>query len=627
MIHPRLRAAVLFTLLASIIGCSTTTPSSNPSPIAAAPTTQPALLIAPNSFDPSLTLPYLASDSLEGRGVGTHGIDLAADYLAGRFRAAGLQPLPGLPDFTQPFEYTAAATPASTCSLTVANHTLKLNADFLPLTQSGEGNFDGLVAFAGYGITSESHHYDDYAGLDVRGRVVLAMRFEPMTPDHKSRFAPPGVDWSEAATIQSKAKNAAAHGAAALILFTPTGLDSADSLIPFGHAPQSTPGDIPAYHVKKSVADLILGPGSTIVFDDNGKPTARSNQVVSAAGAVRVERTVLHVKNIVGCVPGVGPHADEFVIVGAHYDHLGRGKYGGMLGPAGSIFHGADDNASGTATVLELAQHAAANPPRDRTIVFCLFTAEEEGLIGSAWFANHPPIDLTRTVAMFNMDMVGRVKNDTIYVGGGGTAKDLDAIVQAADVGEKLTVKPLPASVGGRGGMGPSDHMEFALKRIPIVFLYSGMHPDYHRPTDTADKINYTGISEVVSFGDRLIDQLSRMPHEQYDATADIRGVSGMTSTPGGDHLSGASLGVIPDYTTDTSEPGVLIQGIRPGSAADAAGLQGGDFILTFGDKTLTGLQDLADCLAMAKPGDKVALIVQRGKTKLTLHATLEKKG
>lgn len=588
-----------------------------------APTTAP---VAPDSFDPAKTVPYLASDALEGRGIGLPGLDAAADFLAGRFKASGLKPLPGLDGYFQPFDYTAASAPGSDCALAIDGRALKLDEDYRPLVYTGEGNFDGLVVFAGYGITSTTHNYDDYAGLDVAGKVVLAMRFEPMTAGGKSLWAAAGSDWSPEASLENKARTAAAHGAAALLLFTPQGLESEDVLAPFSPGYHPVAGAIPAFHVKRNVAASILGAGTTIQYPPQGKPSAEATQVADVGGAVHIARTVLHVKNIVGCVPGTGPHADEYVVVGAHYDHLGRGKYGVIFGRPGAIYHGADDNASGAAAVVELAQHAAAGPARQRTLVFCLFTAEEEGLIGSEYFTAHPPIDLANVVAMFNMDMVGRVVKDTVYVGGEGTAADLEALVKTAERGQPLTAKSLPASVGGRGGLGPSDHMEFALKGIPIVFLYSGMHADYHRPTDTADKINYAGIGEVVAFGDRLLDGLAGMPRQKYDSSADLRTIAppGASSS---DHLSGAALGVIPDYTTESNDVGVLIQGVRPGSAADTAGLQAGDLLLQFGDKKLVGLQDLADCLAMARPGDKVTIIVQRGKQRLELHATLERKG
>jgi len=608
----------LLVLLLSVCACQNT-PSAAPVAQNGAPSATTL------SFDPAITLPYLASDALEGRGIGTHGIDLAADYLADHFRAAGLKTLPGLDGYFQAFDYTAKSSPGSECALTVAGKSLKLDQDFRPLMRTGQGSFEGLVAFVGYGIINKTRDYDDYAGIDVKGKIVLAMRFEPMNDAGKSLFAPAGSDWSDDASLVNKVKTAQDHGAAALLLFTPPGLEASDSLIPFGNGYTPAPDAMPAFHVKRKVASLILGNDLTFTHDASGRPLSLATRVVSASGNVQITQTTVHVKNIVGVLPGVGPHADEIVVAGAHYDHLGRGKFGGMFGPPGSIFHGADDNASGTAAILELAQHAAAHP-RPRTIVFCLFTAEEEGLIGSEYFANHPPIDMSKVVAMLNMDMVGRVKDETIYIGGEGTAHALEPLVQTADVGEPLKMKSLPSSVGGRGGLGPSDHMEFALKKIPILFLYSGMHADYHRPTDTSDKVNYAGISEVAHFADRILDGLCNMPRQEYDASADNRSSMMMGQSSGSDHLSGAALGVIPDYQTETDSAGVLIQGVRPTSAADKAGLQGGDLILQYNGKTLANLMDLADDLSNGHPGDAVTLKVQRGKTTIELHAVLEKK-
>ncbi|MGA2233703.1 MAG: M28 family peptidase, partial [Tepidisphaeraceae bacterium] len=448
--------AIELVACALLVGCSSAThiaPTTGPTVLTVAgPTTSPS---EPQSFDPARVVPYLASDQLEGRGIGLPGLDLAADFLAGRFKAAGLKTLPGMTDYFQAFDYTAASAPGPDCALALDGRALKLDEDFRPLIYTGEGNFDGLVVFAGYGITSAAHNYDDYAGLDVRGKIVLAMRFEPMTAGGKSLWAAAGTDWSADASLENKAKTAAAHGAAALLLFTPDGLESEDVLAPFSPGYHPVANAIPAFHVKRNVAASILGAGTTIKYSKQGKPSAEATQVAEVSGAVHIARTVLHVKNIVGCVPGAGPHADEYVVVGAHYDHLGRGKYGGIFGRPGAIYHGADDNASGASAVVELAQHAAAGPPRQRTMVFCLFTAEEEGLIGSEYFTSHPPIDLGKVVAMFNMDMVGRVQSDTVYVGGEGTAVDLENIVKTAERGQPLTAKSLPASVGGRGGLGP----------------------------------------------------------------------------------------------------------------------------------------------------------------------------
>jgi hypothetical protein len=595
-VRPRI-SCVLSLLLAA--GCHTAAPP----PVQTLP--------APAGFDPAVTLPYLASDQLEGRGVGTHGLDVAADFLAAHIRAAGLRPLPALGGYFQPFDYAVDSSPGPECRLSVAGRALQINQDFRPLSISGEGAFSGPVVLAGYGITSPARSYDDYAHIDARGKVVLAMRFEPMDAAGRSRFAPAGTDWSDESGIDRKMATAAAHGAVALLLFTPEGLESSDALLPFGR-PQPTAGPIPVIQVTAAQAKRMLK-----------SPAALS-------GFVKIQRTVAHLKNIVGLLPGRGPHADEYVVVGAHYDHLGRAARPSIYSHSGAIYHGADDNASGTAAVLEMIRDLSRRPPPPRSILFILFSAEERGLIGSAYFTSHPPVDLHSVVAMLNLDMVGRVRHDTIYVGGEATAADFDAIVNRADQGSGLTIKPLPLSVGGRGGLGPSDHMPFALRRIPILFLFSGMHPDYHRPTDTADKINFAGIRHAAALGERLIGELAAMPRESYDASADVGSAWLQAILPGGpspDHLPGTTLGVILDFN-DADETGARIQDVTPGTPAAAAGLRGGDLIVRFNDKPLAARDDLAYCLMISRGGDRVKLTVRRGNQTLVLIATLiERKG
>ncbi|HTW95367.1 MAG TPA: M28 family peptidase, partial [Tepidisphaeraceae bacterium] len=370
--------------------------------------------------------------------------------------------------------------------------------------------------------------------------------------------------------------------------------------------------------VKRQVANIATG---GLKFDDHGKPAAVQASATQADGYVHIPRISAHVRNVMACVPGVGPHADEYVIVGAHYDHLGRGEFGHTAGGRpGEIYHGADDNASGAAAVLDMAVQSAGMPPRQRTIVFMFFTAEEEGLIGSAYFVRHSPIPLDEVVAMLNLDMVGRMNSEKLYVGGAGTAELFDTVVSEADHGTPLLIRPMPADVGGRGGMGPSDHMSFAMEHIPVLFLFTGMEPDYHRPTDIAGKINYQGVRDVVQYGQHLIDLLAAMPRQTYDSSYDSKGYSFLFGTKTG----GARLGVIPDYGSDTTQAGVPIQGVSPDSPASRAGLQGGDVLVEWNGKPLGGLADLAEDLGTAHPGQVVHIRVLRGKQSLDLTARLE---
>jgi hypothetical protein len=357
-------------------------------------------------------------------------------------------------------------------------------------------------------------------------------------------------------------------------------------------------------------------------IDRDGKPQSAAIDGVSASGTVDLVRRQTTVKNVIACLPGYGPHADEYVVVGAHYDHLGHGGPGSLAFGSKAIHHGADDNASGTAAVMELAQRLARAGRLQRSILFCNFTVEEEGLIGSAYFVNHPPVPLSKIVAMVNLDMVGRIRDERLYIGGAGTADNFDSLLAQADVGLPLKLKESGPYIG-RGGFGPSDHMSFAQKKIPVLFLFSGMHADYHTPTDTAEKVNYEGIDQAVALTERLIGEMATMPIEPYITKFDSLGALAASAGDTSSNGRRAALGVIPDYGTDDTTPGVKIMGTHPGSAAEQAGMRGGDILIAIGSARIDSLYDLEDFLERAKPGDKVKLVFLREKQRIESAATL----
>jgi hypothetical protein len=388
---------------------------------------------------------------------------------------------------------------------------------------------------------------------------------------------------------------------------------------------------IPVYQVKQAQVDEILksaGCEDLKALRDGINASFRPRSVVikkqTISGNVQIKSVTAQIKNVAGMLPGKGNGAGEYVVLGAHYDHLGLGQLGHMLGPAGSIYHGADDNASGTATVLEVASRfGRAMPPPARSIVFICFTAEEEGLIGSEYFVKHSPIPLDHVIAMVNLDMVGRIRDQTLYLGGQGTARDFDAILAHADMDSPLKLKSI-----GRGGMGPSDHMSFAQRRIPVLFFFSGLHIDYHRPTDTADKINYEGIDEVADFAARVLTGLTMMPQDPYIAEADKDSMHLFGTDFSSSPQRRVILGVVPDYSAVESRVGVLISGTTPGTPADAAGMREGDLLVQFGPQKLENLMDLTEALARSKPGDKVAIKLIRGNQTLSFDVVLaERKG
>jgi hypothetical protein len=581
--------------------------------------------------DPRDTLPYLASDELQGRGIGLPGLDWAANFIAKEYAEDGLSPLPGYKNYYQGFDFTIQSGPAAGTSLSVGSRALVMDEDFAPMRFSAQGQFSGPVVFAGYGIVAPEAGYDDYAGLEVKGKIVLIMRYEPADEHGQSRLSTKSdaSGWSDHATFAAKVKAASDHGAAAVLFVNPPD-NEPDMLLPFSVA-YGGATTLPVVQIKEAVADQLLSAGGASdlkslrqKIDATLTPRSTALSGVTVSGTVRINVLTSRVKNVMGMIHGEGPHANEYVVVGAHYDHLGLGRLGHMLGPVGSIYHGADDNASGTATVLEVATRLAHAPSPARSIVFICFTAEEEGLVGSDYFIKHPPLPLDQCVAMVNLDMVGRIKDDTLYIGGQGTASDFDAVVAKADSDSPLTIKSI-----GRGGLGPSDHMSFALRKIPVMFFFSGLHMDYHRPTDTADKINYQGIADVADFTTAVVNGLTRMPHDPYNTDADKDSMH-LFGSPnfGGGSVRRVILGVIPDYGSQDSHVGVLIAGTTPGTPAEAAGMREGDLLVQFGDQKLENLMDLSEALAKSKPGDKVTVKIIRGSQPISFDVTLaERKG
>lgn len=569
------------------------------------------------------TLRHLASDEMEGRGVGTKGLDRAAEYIAAQFERDGLEPLPGFDGYFQRFEMTTGATIASGTKLNLAGDALGQDKSFRPLSFSASAPFDGPVAFGGYGISSEKFDYDDYAGIDVKGKVALVLRFEPHNEGGKSRFEEKG--YSDEATFKQKARVAAERGAVALLVVNPPEHHGKDALLPFAGMFTEARAKIPVVQISIEAANALLKKGGADDLkalqgriDSTGKPASTDLKDVNASGDIRIELRRQPVMNVAAIARGSGPLKDEYVVVGAHYDHVGKSRMFSNGGKEGEIHNGADDNGSGVAALLALARDYAARKPEGRSVIFVAFTAEEWGLIGSKQFVDHPPVPLEKVAAMINMDMVGRVRNETLYMGGTGTGQGLEAIVREADEASPLEVKDI-----GKGGFGPSDHMSFALKKIPVLFFFSGLHPDYHRPSDDVEKINFTGIDQVIGVAQDVIDRLATGPKQEYVAVADSSAHRVGMGTGGGGGGNRVSLGVVPDYTSAESTGGVRITGTVPGSPAEAAGLKDGDVIQRFGDKPIDDLYALSAALGDAKAGERVKLKLLRDGKEIEVEATL----
>ncbi|MFT3786718.1 MAG: M20/M25/M40 family metallo-hydrolase [Tepidisphaeraceae bacterium] len=637
----RLAAALLLT---SIVGCQSSHTTSSP------PSTQPTTARALDLFGPPAAfdartitnevrrdVDWLASPQRQGRGPGTAGLDETADYIARRFESLQLQVVPGMSSYFQPFESGSIAR--------VANGSI-LKTGVAELTRdswhgqawAAPGEFQGPLAFVGYAITTEDkdHPYDDFAGVDVKGKVVLAFRWEPHTADGKSRLTDDGA-WSPEAQLQRKARRAADAGAVALLLVNPPEHhQDTPSLLPEEERGKAT-APIPAFHLTQAGADELLraanGPSVADLqkqIDESGKPASRVF-ASDVSGKLELTREKIAVKNVMAFLPGAGPTADEVVVVGAHCDHIGLGGPGSLARSSSLVHPGADDNASGTAALLALAKQFKHAGPQKRSILFVAFTLEEQGLIGSKYFVEHWPVPRERVVAMINLDMVGRVRNEMLFHGGSGTHPWFASILAGAD--ERSPLKLLSI---GKGGRGPSDHASFSKAGVPVLFLFSGLHSDYHRPTDTPDKVNAAGIAEVVRLTLDLVRGACAMSREQYVDRYDNQGVnvnvqSGASSADEPTSRSTTrragrrvQFGVEPDYVEDDTIKGLRIAGTVPGTAAREAGLQAGDILTSIDQQPVTDAGVLADILGRHKPGDVIHVVLQRDKQTVQVSVTLK---
>ena len=465
---------------------------------------------------------WLADDARTGRGIGTPGLDASGDYLAQRFKDLGLQPLPSLDGYFQSFDYVFGSELVADKTGLVADGgaALKAGVDFEPLGWSTAADFKGPLIFGGYAIDSDRYKYDDFAGLDAKGKVVLCLRYEPHDADGKSRLTK-SDRFSREASLVAKARAAENAGAVALLIVDPPlHHEGGDVLMDMGSTERQVAG-IPVFHLKHAAADdLLKADGLPDVrelqasIDKAGKPaSAAGNGLVVGGGFDTADRTV-RLRNVVAVLPG--ERADEYVAVGAHYDHLGYGAYGSNDGE-GRVHNGADDNASGTSVVLAAAEAFAKSDVRPpRSIIFICFTGEEIGLVGSDHFVKNCPVPTAQIAAMLNLDMVGRVRDEKLSVGGMGTAAVLPQIVARADAGSPLETSDLGHLFDDR-----SDQASFIAAGIPSLFLFSGMHADYHAATDDVALVNFDGLAQVARFACDVLMSFETTPRDDLRITGD----------------------------------------------------------------------------------------------------------
>lgn len=589
-----------------------------------------ACLLAPvlHADDPTARMKtdlfYLAGEECEGRGLKTNGIHKAAAHIAAGFQAAGLKPAATDGSYFQPFTLKETFLEAGPNVLTFGGPDGKqvageMNKTFCVTGLSGKGTVGGDLVFAGYGITAEKK-YDDYDGLDVTKKVVLILR---QTPRVRAKTDKPFTEEEVAkhSPLSAKIAQAAKRGAAAVVFVNDADMAGKDDpLMGFDYAKDDGKvGGLPILHASRSVVDQVLAAsGKTLAgleaeIDKDLKPRGFVVKGWTAKVEAAIGTRDIHAKNVVGFLDGHGPLAIETVVLGAHYDHLGRGEKGTKELGSTAIHYGADDNASGTTALLELARRYGAAPNRQgRRLVFIAFSGEERGLFGSLHYCDKPLFPLADTVAMLNMDMVGRVrpddktKKDRLLVGGIGSAKNFEKLLDDTNAKFDFQVDK------SKSGTGPSDHTSFYLAKVPVYFFFTREHEEYHTPRDRPETINLAGMAKVTD----MVEQMTTAIATAKARPEYVAGVGGsMSGAP-----SGPKLGLMPGYNEGTD--GMEVSGIVPGGAADAAGLKKGDVIKAIDGKPVKNVQDYMKVMAGMKRGEPVEITLDREGKSLKLKAS-----
>lgn len=569
----------------------------------------------------------LASPSMTGRGVGTPGIERASNHIAREFQQAGLKPT-GTQGYRQTFEVITGVRVGNETRMRVMGTRPDRSGSeyvsqelFTPFGFSDDGSVEGEVVFAGYGITAPELNYDDYAGIDVTDKIVLVMTHEPRERDEQGPFRDPNAfRYTE---VRYKTINAREHGAKAVVVVEDplAHRDEPEELFAMRGVAGGSRAGIVAINTKRSVVEHLLeSTGKTLVQlqqDIDRHLTPQSFVVPGVRMAIQVELIEEQgtTANIIGVLPGSDPALrDTAIVVGAHYDHLGLGgEY--SLAPArfGEIHPGADDNASGTAGLILLARTFARRGGTKRTLIFVAFSAEELGIVGSSHYTKHPWNPMEKTVAMINLDMIGRLKDRTLYIFGVKTGREFAELLEEVNRDDTLILK-----LGG-DGYGPSDHTSFTTQKVPALFFFAGPHGDYHRPSDTVDKLNGDGLAEVSRFVYRVIEHLANRAEP-------VTYVKVKEPPPAGRGRGyGAYFGSIPDFAFQEGK-GVRLSGVRPGSPAEKAGLQEGDIMVKMAGVQVTNLHDLVFVLRSKRAGDNIEVVFLRNGHEMRTITTLDRR-
>ncbi len=572
---------------------------------------------------------YLASDDLEGRGVGTQGIELAANYIAAQYKEIGLRPIGDDGTYFQSFPITLARKLTDNSYLTVASDSTprRLKKDYIPFHFSSNQSFEGDVVYCGYGITAEDKQHDDFMHIDAKGKVVLVLRGKPEGWEDDGGFM------RDYGSFRNKIYNAKDRGAVAVLVVNQAPQEGqVDELVAFERHSAADFG-IPAFHISRAYAKTMLELGGADSLEqlqkrsDEGGYVSKALANVKVSGHAAFEQKKAPTHNVVALLPGCGSLKDEYIVIGAHYDHLGiarpmmrKFKDGKIvkekLPP--QIHNGADDNASGVSGLIEIARTLSGQQGPRRGVLFIAFSAEETGLHGSKYYVDHPLVSKSDTVAMLNLDMIGRMpaKKSVLEVFGANSGDMFEPLLTKAARPLGILIAPSP-DTGGR-----SDHAPFVREQVPSMHFFTGQHSDYHKPSDDAHKINARAGAKVVRLISRVAGELagstSRPKFQKIDQAK--------LPSPGGTPTYRVVMGISPGYGDDGGV-GMKVEAVNPQGPADLAGIKAGDYIINIGGKKVANIYDYMASTRNNNPGDTVDVVVVRDGREIKLKVTLSGSG
>ena len=558
----------------------------------------------------------LASDRFAGREAGSTGEQQAGDYIAAQLARIGARPLPGRQDVFMSFDFTAGSRDGGS-QLSSGSQRFSAPADVVALSFSDDGTVSAPAVFAGYGIVvpeAQNFGYDSYATLDVKDKAVVVLRYFPEDADKETKSI-----LARYSDLRYKALAARQRGAKALLVVTGPRSPNAGQTVPITFDTALAGSGIPAASISGKAAAALFGSRSLESVQkelDGGNPHVAGFALdgVTVELSTKLVREKRTARNVVAFLPATSPVTGvekPWIVVGAHYDHLGLGRNGNSLASGADVGKphvGADDNASGSAAVLAVAEAFARRPMRRRNLVVALWSAEEIGLIGSNTFVNAPPIPLNQVAAYFNFDMVGRMQDNKLAVQATGSSTTWASLIERANVaaGFNLNLQPDPYQ--------PTDVATFNQASVPSLNFTTGAHLDYHKPSDTPDKINYEDLDRIAEFATTIAARLMESDQapqfvkvEQSSQTVNRTGVRVFTGT-------------VPDYAADAK--GLLLGGVIGGGPAEQAGLQKGDVIIEIAGQTIANIYDYTYALELLKIGTPVKVVYMRGTEKRETQLT-----